>query len=453
MPQKLTISEFSGLRPKSELDHTPQYLSDCDNIYISDGGIFEAESFTRTFSLDEEAQIFQTRVGIFVAAATGIYEYVDSTLTLKIATSTDNGLWSCADFGVFILFSNGVDIVVRSPVDGTFHVDNDIVPTANWICVHRGRICFVGSQKYAEMLEIFGMPFSNADSSEFLYNNFAGWSKINEIKFQSPDTPDRTNLSGYMPMEFSGKLLRCEPLKRHWIVYGDNGVAALTLAGTLGYGLTTIHNAGIKDSGSVCLNGVGDGATAHYFIDTHGDLYILSADLSLKKLWYREFLDDTPIRMSYHKSRDELLVNLNNDETFVFGEFGMTKLTGDIQDIAEKDDETIVHAPAAITQDDLTITTNVFDFDSNCLKYLWGFTANLVCPDDVSIRIYHRTARGDSWSSTTARNFDKALCYFNAGRVCGMEFYIEFTVSNYTTFQLNDIVIKYSKVSSGLEDE
>jgi hypothetical protein len=450
MPEILKTS-LKGLRPKSELLYNNSFLADCDNVYLSDIGIFEAESFTRTFSLDEDAQIFQTRIGIFVATATVIYEYVDSSLDTRFIATTDNGLWSCADFGYYLIFANGVDNVIRTP-DGSFNVDNDTIPVANWVCTHRGRLHLAASSDYASrVLEIMGAQLSGLDSDKYIHNNFGIWTKVGELKFQSYKDVDRTNTSGYMPMEYSGKLLRCEPLKNHVIYYGENGISALTLAGN-NYAMTTLHTTGIMDSGSVCVNGVHDGITAHYFVDADGYLYVIDATLEMTKLWYQEFMDDTPVRMCYNIRRDEVLINFDNDETFVFSKDGLSKITGDIQDMAELDGTRLVHAPAAITQDDLTITTNIFDMGTTCQKYMWGFTANISATEDVSVVIYYRKERSDSWSSIASTTFDKAKGYHNARRLSAREFYLEFTVEDYTSFQITELMIKYSKIAEGIEE-
>jgi hypothetical protein len=452
MAEKLKLPALKGLRPKEEFLYESSFLSDCNNVYLSETGLFEAGKFTRTFNINESAQIFKTRIGIFVATPTALYSYADETLSLLFSVQ-DNGRWSYADFGVYIALTNGKVNLVRNVKSGSFVVNNDTFPVANAICDHRGRLIILSSKSYAvETLGISGYALPGVDNNKHIHNNFVGWSVINELKFQSPNDPDRTNLSGYMPMEFSGKLLRVEPLKNHFIVYGENGIAALTLAGTRGYGLTTLHQTGIKAAGAVCVNGEGDGATRHYFIDTAGDLYTLDANLSLTKLWYREFLGNEPVRMTYNVLRSEALITFGNDETFVFGESGLTKVTGDIEDVAEYEGGTLVHSPSTITQDDLSVTTNIVDFGSSTQKYLHGISANITAPEDITVTIFYRSNRNAEWSSTAAKTFDKATSYVNAGRISGAEFYVHFLVEDYTAFQLSELTMKYSKISGGLED-
>jgi hypothetical protein len=487
MLESLKLPIPQGFRPREELLYDLRFLEDCQNLYINENGVFEAETFTRTaFGLNISAQVFVLRSGTYVltlqsdATDDVLYSWNGSSLTAlvsNIPSVTRSSLWSCADFGDYVLFTNGTTILVRDPSTGTFSIDNTTFPVSNWICAHRnGRVhlatpdtdtidngivtcsfstnkinihtgitnnvvtsytaagstvtdaivvngnivscdwttnkiyvynkftgelstsfdapgndindlafdgtnllsmdyilkrVYIHDEVSGDILSFFSTPADNpvamtvingnlittdsvtnriyihvnitastssdfdapeygtgnplapvglandgtnlisiegtTNDKAFLHsgvtsnitsdlgaiadnpvgigyyewpqNSFAKWSKISELKFQSTATTDISNLSGYMPMEYPGELLRAEPLKQHVIYYGENGVSALTLAGTT-YGMTTLHHAGVKDVGAVCLNGFADGTTAHYFIDTSGDLYIIDAGTS-----------------------------------------------------------------------------------------------------------------------------------------------------------------------------
>jgi hypothetical protein len=453
MAEKLQLPEIKGLRLKAEHLYQPAFLADCKNIIMSESGLFEAEKFTKTFEIYEDAQILPTRIGTFVATANTIYEYADDELLARQEGITENGRWSCADFGQYLVFSNGLTSIVRDPATGLMGKDEVSVPVSNAVGAHRGRLMLVSSASYAEeILDISDQQLPESDTAKHIHNNFVTYTIPGELKLPDHRSPDRTNMSGYMPMEFSGKLYRGEPLKSHWIIYGENGIGAMSLAGSGKYSMTTIHRAGIIDEWAVCMNGILDGATIHYFIDTTGDMYMLTADLSLTKIGYKEFLKDTPARMSYDVKRNEVLINFNNNETFVYGANGLTKISGDIQDVSEKDGETLVHAPSVITQADLSVTTNIINMGTNCQKYFHGFSANIMSPEEVKVIVYYRTHRNAGWEATDLTVFDKNLSYFNAGRISGIEFYIEFSAEDYSAFQLSDIVIHYSKLGGGLQD-
>ncbi len=159
----------NGLRPKEELDHNKGFLSQADNVYLSEDGSFHAEKFTRTFALNESAQVFPTYVGIFVLTSTTLYLWNGATLTSLLSGLTAGGLWSVADFGEYVLFTNGSVNLIRDPTTGVFATDAGVVfPLAKCMCAHRGRLILGGLTDY---------PEAGA------YPNWVAWSNINNIAF------------------------------------------------------------------------------------------------------------------------------------------------------------------------------------------------------------------------------------------------------------------------------
>ena len=680
MPEKMKmrLPIPKGLRPEADMLYDLEYLNDCQNLYLNRNGVFEAEKFTKTaFGLADSvsAQVFVTTVGVYVitlqadATTDTLYEWNGTSLITKVSSIPSvyrNNLWSCADYGVYVLFTNGETTLVRDINTGTFSIDNTVISVSNWICSHRGRLILtgptmdnkgiisegliagypvtsdlirihngktgvtissfaspdddvsgitvangnlitcgydtdkifihslltgdidssfnspgalpyavafdgtnlisadatVGNQKiyihngitsgtssnfpvpYAEVgvrgiydiciiggnliscdtvtsgnakiyihngitaeisssFEVVGrlyIPGLTTDGTNIIYDAGSGeirfcdgitstvtkiisldggeataglayvkpnypvfieWSKVNEQTFQNTTTTDISNLSGYMPMEYSEDLLRAEPLKQHIIIYGKNGVSALTLAGIRGYGMTTLHHTGIKDVGSVCLNGFADGSTAHYFIDTSGELYVIDASLTVTRIGYKEIFSAAHtanpglIRMSYNIRRDEILINFyNSDTTYIYGKDGLTIINGDIETLIEKSGTRYVHAYTTIAQSNVVYQTNTIDMGAECQKYLWGIAARITCPEAVSVVVDYRTTRTGSWTSSPTMTFDKARGYLNVGRLAGVEFKIKITVASYTTFQMSDIEVVYSKIDGGdLDDE
>lgn len=159
----------NGLRPREELDHDVSYLLEVENVYLSADGSFNAEKFTRTFTLNESAQIFPTYIGIFVLTSTVLYSWNGSALSSLLSGLTPGGLWSVADFGSYILFTNGSVNLVRNPTTGVFATDSGtLFPLATSICAHRGRLILGGITDY---------PESGS------YPNWVAWSDINNLAF------------------------------------------------------------------------------------------------------------------------------------------------------------------------------------------------------------------------------------------------------------------------------
>lgn len=656
---KLPIMQ--GLKPENGMDYDLRYHDDIKNMYLTESGVFEAERFVRTaFGINNiSAQIFATKDGkVYIltlnvgANSDTLYFWNGTSLTTLVSgipSINRTNLWSCADFGKYIIFTNGATTLVKSASTGVFTINNSVIPISNWVCAHRGRLILASpnTTTFAPNLiscdrttnlvyihegitntvtssfatpgtSILGLTYANgnlistdsitdlvyihdgitssitssfatpttstgalafdgtnlisaSDVTDFIYihdgitssitssfaapssgtraivfdgtnlisashttnliyvhdgitadilSSFAApgteiidlafdganlisydsgtslmyihdgitsrvslsfaapgtgqeyivvgednlfsssrsvsWSKINELTFQDISAPDMSNLAGHMSMEYPDDLLRVEPLKEHFIVYGESGISALTLAGKQGYGMTTLHHAGIKDVGSVCLNGVADGVTAHYFIDTSGELYVIDASLKVTRLGYkneittRHTADAGLISMSYNIRRDEVLINFyNSGNTLVYGKYGMTTITSNIYALVEKDGTRYVHSPAAIVQNDTYFRTNIFDMGYEGQKYLRGFSANIAIPQTVNIQIKYRTTRTGACTTTSAVAFDKASGYFNAGMLQGVEFQIIMDASNtaYTNVKIEDIIVQYSKIN------
>lgn len=280
-----TSSPFSnGLRPKEELNHNTGYLSQATNIYLSEDGCFDAEKFTRTFSLNEDAQIFSAYKDIFVLTSTVLYKYSNSTLTSLISGLTLGGMWSMADFGNYLLFTNGEINLIRDPETGIFSTDfGRIFPLAKCISAHRGRLVLGGPKNYPEEGEI--------------YSNWVAWSDVNNIAFVKPNEIDqaRQNLSGYMPMPWEGNVLRLASLDNKMIVYGDNGITALPLVSTdmaaSTYGQAPVYEIGLRGQRAMTTNSNKDDGGTHYFVDNNGWLCMLDGNLEVERIGYEEFLN------------------------------------------------------------------------------------------------------------------------------------------------------------------
>src|SRR3990167_2755861 len=118
------IATLKGIRTQKEFQYTPEYLSIASNVYLVEGGsVIEMEKFIRTFSLNENAQIFPLFIGVFVLTETALYSYVGGTLTALLTGLPSGQLWSYVDFGKYIIFGNGNVNLIRNPITGEFAAD------------------------------------------------------------------------------------------------------------------------------------------------------------------------------------------------------------------------------------------------------------------------------------------------------------------------------------------
>ena len=281
MEQELILpNPFSkGLRPKPEFKYEPSFLSLAKNVYATESGAIESDKFTRSFALNESAQIFPTSLGIFVLTSTKLYSStVGGALTELLTGLTAGGLWSCGDFGKYLVFTNGAVNLVRNITTGVFATDTGTVfPLAKTLCRFRGRLALGGPINY---------PVTGD------WSNRVAVSDIGSKKFANSTNLDvvRQNLSANFTMSWSGQVLRVMPLGHpNIIVYGDNGISALVSVGQY-FRLTHLSDIGIKEQGAVCSNGCSNSSTAHYFVDKAGYLCIITPDLAIKRLDYREYM-------------------------------------------------------------------------------------------------------------------------------------------------------------------
>ena len=281
MEQELILpNPFSkGLRPKPEFKYEPSFLSLAKNVYTTEAGAIESDKFTRSFSLNESAQIFPTSLGIFVLTSTKLYSStVGGALTELLTGLTAGGLWSCGDWGKYLVFTNGAVNLIRNITTGVFATDTGtIFPLAKTLCQFRSRLVLGGPINY---------PVTGN------WTNRVAVSDIGSKKLASSTNLDvvRQNLSANFTMSWSGQVLRVIPLGHpNIIVYGDNGISALVSVGQY-FRLTHLSDIGIKEQGAVCSNGGSNGSTAHYFVDKAGYLCIITLDLAIKRLDYREYM-------------------------------------------------------------------------------------------------------------------------------------------------------------------
>lgn len=275
-----------GLRPLEESPRNGMHMTAISNGRLSEGGLVDRDKYTRSFAINEAAQIFNTYKGTFILTADSIYSYsyYTDSITLLIDTIPPGLMWNIADFGEYLLFSNGNINLIRDPSSGIFVTDTGLVfPVARCMCAHRGRLLLGGPKRY---------PTLDGDHS-----NWAAWSDINSIRFVSSTELDlaRQNLSGYMPMPWDGDVLRIQPLGDKVIVYGDNGITALQLTSTTGaastYGQVPIEETGLLTARSLTTNGKENEGSVHYFINNTGWLCSLDNNLKVTRLGYKEFLN------------------------------------------------------------------------------------------------------------------------------------------------------------------
>lgn len=163
----------------------------------------------------------------------------------------------------------------------------------------------VGSQAYFSVGERFiadptGISL-NAISVfliDYPFRNFVQWSDIGSLNFEMT----KSNVAGARPLDWSGWVWSIRRLNNKIIVYGENGISALTPVNNF-FGLDTISKTGLKCRGAI----TGD-SRVHFFIDSKNMFWILSDKLEL--VGYSEYLSSlsSDVILSYDNTENRVFI-------------------------------------------------------------------------------------------------------------------------------------------------
>ncbi len=150
------------------------------------------------------------------------------------------------------------------------------------------------------------------------------------------------------------------------------------------------------------------------------------------------------IRLSFNPQRNELFIlNYITSKSYVYGEHGLSSVSGEIEDIVYDKGVLLIHSPAVIVQDDIIIKSNIIDFDELGSKRILGVSADVITPNDVFISIQFRTDRNDAFTTTPEIALDKARGYAKFD-IKGVESIVNIRIEDYTSLKLNDVKVDFS---------
>lgn len=138
-----------GLRVTDHKLRNDGGLIRADGLLVETGELFNLEELSM-FDISDIGecefpypQIFQLRNWTLICTATKIYSYNGTTLTL-VYTAEEGSTWTVGDFYDYLLLTNGKELVVLDPEDGTWSKYLDCaIPNCLCLCDVNGQI-FVG---------------------------------------------------------------------------------------------------------------------------------------------------------------------------------------------------------------------------------------------------------------------------------------------------------------------
>ncbi len=410
---------------------------------------------------------------------------------------TEGGHWEFIDFWDFWLLTNGKCSVFGCGKDrmlgNTFKVYvHDGVPVSCG-CNHKGRVIFGGfdptqfwdstwetlwdawydvnqdtgiSQETQEGTDTVKMPVGN---------NFVWWSSIGggdalflffpQIVGQTGFTSStygatkpiifdilKKNEQGFVPMPFQGMVRASRPLGDYIINYSDSGVNAMKPAAgpTPTMGQINLGLGGIANRGAVA----GDDRH-HVYIDNSGMMVMISANLEVTPLGYREYfypLLGTDIIISHSENMQnnsrfgEYFIS-NGDQNFYLGEGGLNKHKQVVTSTKYFQGNTIGFCNYLSNIADMFgyIGIDVLDIEQVGIKTLeWVRvmgTETMWSPDSdtstlaVAIDYRYRIDHDLSWKTTPYKKVNKeGIVYFP---IAALEFRIRIRVDEYDKLDID----------------
>ena len=294
-----------GLRPDKGNPTNNEFLTQCFNVKPSGLGIVPYEPLITPLSgVDLSWPFPQLLIGQLyklLCRGTEIYTLDSNWGTSLKCTTTQNEIWDWADFGAYVVLTNGLKLVISNPATGDFTASDSLstMPLFSTCCNFKGRL--VGG---------------NIKSSWYdCGSNSVIWSDIGSANCLPGQ--DNRNQAGYRNMNWHGQVLRVKRLGDVVIVYGDSGISALVPQKQY-FGLKELHGGGIKWKGAV-----GGDENVHAFVDLSGYLWVLDKTLKLERIGYQEFLSPLSNPMvSYRSDLGEFLIS-DKSRCFVFTKYGM----------------------------------------------------------------------------------------------------------------------------------
>lgn len=396
--------------------------------------------------------------------------------------------WQFADFGRSWMAFNGSAVVMYMPESpsGAKVVVVDTV-AINSGCSFRGRALYGGLgvstfwtaewKTYYETLaeeQIDGSSYTLTAG-----NNFVWWSSIGGGDLLWPFDLDRAmtgfiddgwhdqandrpalkdvlqrNEWGIMPMPWSGTVQAMLPLGKSVMVYGSDGISALTLE-TSPISTFGLHN--IMDIGIAGRSAVAGDERGHLFVDETGSAWLIGPELVPQKLHYDEFFlsmvgDDLVVT---HDPVDNKYFICNETDGFVLTQQGLSEIW--------QSPTTLVHHPTSAVAFTKAIgmyadnglglpgkiKTDVFDFGTNGIGTIHGVEVGGVQDAAVNVKI-HRRANMDSAFAVTG-NILVDESGLAAMTVSGLEFQVEINVTNADESTIANMNIDFVRVFYSLD--
>ena len=359
----------------------------------------------------------------------------------------DGGAWHIADMrGAFYAFSGACNAALLRD-NSTLLIDRKIL--INTGTHYKGRIVVGGidpteiwSRGWEEILTFWDknrdnmlpdLPMDDIGSSYVMWGSIGGgdfplWLFDPSIIHRGPigePTRDgtyrlpadqsyaidkiRTGQFGFMPIPYAGTIHCVKPLGNGVMVYGSDGISYLphvSMEPAPTFGLQLVASFGIAGRG--CVTGTD---SMHVFMDDNGDIWRITADMSLNRLGYKEWFVDMlggPITMSFNTQLADTYIS-DGVSTFVLTDSGLTEMPQHPTSINHVSggvigvySESLVETEPEVFEPDAQglIVTNTVDMNLRAQKTVTGVGVGISTENVASVAIDYRFTKGEEYRRT-----------------------------------------------------
>jgi hypothetical protein len=283
-----------GLRAQPDEPRNSGALEQCHNLKVFAGHLTvptTIEMLDRGSYVQGDEQLFCLQEGNYICGSDYIVT-LDSALDLStfMHSTTPTTPWSVADFGAYVVFTNGAIIYITNPTTGivSAYTGSDI-PRCRTICNFKGQL-------------ISGSPYGY-DPNVVLWGDI-GWANM---------SISDTVVAGYRPMPWNGYVYAVRRLGEYIAVYGQDGVALLAAVDTTppGFGMRELSTLGLISAQAI------DGSLhKHLYVRSDGMLCLLHVDPFQAKIFkqdelgYQSYLAGlSNVKVSFDAGLDEWYIS------------------------------------------------------------------------------------------------------------------------------------------------
>jgi hypothetical protein len=406
-----------GLRSEAIEPVDNQRLVTLKNLRPHEFGLRPIVEMTNPFSATfayPYPQMFLLRELRLMALETAIYTCDSSwSPTVAISSLTTGGLWQVADFGDFLLMTNGSQIVQRA-YNGVWSkfTDTSSIPAMRTMCNFRGQI--IGGNIY--------------DNWEDCDVNYVTWSDIGSAEFY----PGLKNEAGYAPMSWNGAVLRVMALGDLVAVYGVNGVSLLKPAKQY-MAIKELDLPGIPTAGAV-----GGSNRGHVFVDYGGDVWMIGPEGKPKNLGYSEYIskmDASELVVSYNQHQNEYYIS-DDSTCYILGKNGLCQTHQIVSSCAF--DNGVLYGTYESDKDISGVAvTDTLDFGQRALKTLTAMSAGCSSKNNMWTSVYWRSDVMGSFQQSEWQWINPTG--FTTPMITAVDFKLAFRAENHSDCKLSNI--------------